>query len=148
MNTWKKAKLGSSAPTISELTGETLAGYCEDMFKESNPYDYVECMRFIDQPMGAEECDYLPEFKYDAEKHLFPYFQRFICMTQKGALLDTTVKACINKGSRPPGYDFNIVELNDCLKAYETAPGKKMNLRETPSGIAIYKRIDIPEGEE
>jgi len=42
---------------------------------------------------------------------------------------------------------MKIVEINDCIKDYVTAPGKKMNLREV-GDLAIYKRIDIPEGEE
>ena len=48
LNTWKKAKLGSSTTAVKDLSSKSLAGYCEDMFKENNPYDYVECMKFID----------------------------------------------------------------------------------------------------
>ena len=78
MNIWKEEYLteqgkNDSFRPYANITNDTLADYCATMF-DKDPYDFIECMNFINQPLGADECLFLPEYKYKEYVHLFNYY--------------------------------------------------------------------------
>jgi hypothetical protein len=56
---------------------------------------------------------------------LFPYYQKYICLTFKETIIDDEAKKCIYNGNTFLfiGLDMEFVTINDCLKNYETEEG-------------------------
>jgi hypothetical protein len=58
MNEWKKSHLttkglAKSYQPFAEISNKTLVEYCKVMFAEDDVNNYVECMKYINQPLGA-----------------------------------------------------------------------------------------------
>ena len=139
MNAWKQERLGDKTVTYQKLDNSSLADYCSSMFEKQNPYDYVECMKYINKPLGVQECFFLPEYNFKEKVNMFNYYQKYVCLTFKDTVLDDEVKNCLFAGQYYyPGFDMNIVDANECLKNYENRDGTKMDLK-TVGGLTQYK---------
>lgn len=103
-------------------------------------------MKYIGKPLGVEECFFLPEYIYLDKVNIFNYYQKYLCLTFKETVLDNDVDFCITGGQYLyPGYDMNVVEINECLKNYENEPNTKMEIKNV-GDFSIYKRVKVKEG--
>ena len=75
-------------------------------------------MKYINQPLGAQECLTLPENqKYVELKYLFPYYQKYICLQFKETIIDDKASKCLYNGNSflYTGLDMEFVTINECL---------------------------------
>ena len=136
-----EALINPTEKHMQKMNDEKLKNYCKETFKDENPYNYVECMKYIGSPIGVDECFLLPEYNYLEDVNLFNYYQKYVCLSLKETVLDPEVNSCIlGKDRYYPGYDMNFVKINECLRNYEEEPGGKMDLKKVGE-VSIYKRL-------
>jgi len=69
-----EALINPTEKHMQKMNDEKLKNYCKETFKDENPYNYVECMKYIGSPIGVDECFLLPEYNYLEDVNLFNYY--------------------------------------------------------------------------